>query len=525
MTTSGWARVTVVALALLSAVAGGSWYVTLRSKGPSQQAFEVPPPLPESTSEEVRQFCGVACHAYPPPDSFPRWAWRKEVEQGFYFARRSRPDLRGPSLESVVAYYENRAPLELPLPSRPVAPDKPSVHWQRHGHAIGGHGRFPEVVNVNLVRLTRGGKVKVLVCECDPLENQGQVLLFDPHAEPPTWKILARLPGPAHTEVVDLDGDGHLDILVACLGRFFPTDDKVGSVAWLRGRGDETFEPITLLRGVGRVADVQAADFRGTGKLDLVVAEFGWRQIGSILLLENRTTDWTQPRFVPRILDDRHGAIHVPVADLNGDGKPDFVALISQEHETVVAFLNEGGGKFRKETIWTAPHPAYGSSGIQLVDLDGDGDLDVLYTNGDVLDKPFVLKPYHGVHWLENRGRYPFTHHRLAEMPGVMRAVAADVRGNGILDVLAVSYLPSEEFARRDELNLDAVLWLEQKKGKFVRRPLETRTCDHFTCAVGDLKGDGRPSLVVGNFWSSRDRPLKDAITIWFPSPISDGRR
>jgi hypothetical protein len=517
---TSWRVRLLALLVLLAAVgAGATWYVASRSGGSLQPVF-VPPPAPEASAEEVKQFCGVACHAYPPPDSFPRWAWRKEVEQGFHFASRFRPDMRAPLLQSVVAYYESRAPLDLPLPSRPVAPGKPTVTWQRRGYRIAEGQRFPEVVNVNLVRLTPTGKVKILVCECDPLKNEGRVLLFDPHAEPPTWKVLARLPAPAHAEVVDLDGDGHLDILVACLGHFFPTDEKAGSVVWLRNRGDETFEPITLLRGVGRVADVQAADFRDTGKLDLVVAEFGWREIGSVLLLENHTTDWSKPRFVPVVLDERHGAINVPVADLNGDGKPDFVALISQEHETVVAFLNEGNGRFRKEVIWTAPHPAYGSSGIQLVDLDGDGDLDVLYTNGDVLDKPFVLKPYHGIHWLENRGRFPFTHHRLADMPGVMRAVAADVRGSGVKDVLAVSYLPAEEFSRRDELNLDAVLWLEQTtKGTFVRRPLETKSCDHFTCAAGDLNGDGRPALVVGNFWSTRDRPLKDTLTIWSPRP------
>src|SRR5207248_11773234 len=165
------------------------------------------------------------------------------------------------------------------------------------------------------------------------------------------------------------------------------------------------FTAIPLLEGVGRVADVQAADFRGVGKLDLIVAVFGLRDTGEILYLENRTTDWTHPVFVPHVLDDRTGGIHVPVADLNGDGRPDFVALISQEHETVVAFLNEGNGRFRKETIYEAPHPAYGSSGIQLVDLDGDGDLDVLFTNGDSLDEN-TLKPYHGVQWLENKGSF-----------------------------------------------------------------------------------------------------------------------
>src|SRR5438094_942272 len=54
---------------------------------------------------------------------------------------------------------------------------------------------------------------------------------------------------------------------------------------------------ITLLEDVGRVADVQAADFRGVGKLDLVVAEFGWLRTGKVIYLENQTTDWSHPRF------------------------------------------------------------------------------------------------------------------------------------------------------------------------------------------------------------------------------------
>src|SRR5207247_6284513 len=128
---------------------------------------------------------------------------------------------------------------------------------------------------------------------------------------------------PAHAEVVDLDGDGLKDILVANLGSVEPTDDRCGSVVWLRGGPDGRFTPITLLDGVGRVADVQAADFRGVGKLDLVVAVFGWRS-GGIFYLENQTTDWAHPKFEKRILDDRAGAIHVPIGDLNRDGKPDI---------------------------------------------------------------------------------------------------------------------------------------------------------------------------------------------------------
>jgi hypothetical protein len=260
---------------------------------------------------------------------------------------------------------------------------------------------------------------------------------------------------------------------------------------------------------------VQAADFRGNGKLDLVVAAFGWRNTGSILYLENQTSDWKKPNFVPRVLDDRHGGIHVPVGDINGDGKPDIVALISQEHETIVAFLNEDG-HFHKETIYTAPHPAYGSSGIQLVDLDGDGRLDVLYTNGDSLDPPYLLKPYHGVQWLQNCGQFPFTHHPLTPMYGAMRAVAGDFTGRGRKDILAVNYLAGELFPQRKEMQLDSLILLEQTApGEYERHSLETASCDHFSCAIGDIFGDGKTHLVTGSFSMTEAKKLNPAVTIW----------
>ena len=110
-----------------------------------------------------------------------------------------------------------------------------------------------------------------------------------------------------------------------------------------------------------------------------------------------------------------------------------------------MAFLNVGGGRFRREVIYDAPHPAFGSSGIQLVDLDGDGDRDVLMTNGDSLDSR-LLRPDHGVRWLENRGRYPFRHHHLASLYGAHRAVAADLDGDGDLDIVAASFLPGDYY-------------------------------------------------------------------------------
>jgi hypothetical protein len=262
---------------------------------------------------------------------------------------------------------------------------------------------------------------------------------------------------------------------------------------------------------------VQAADFRGVGRLDLVVAVFGWRDTGEVLYLKNETKDWSKPEFVPSVLDPRHGAIHVCVTDLNGDGKPDVVALLSQEHEKVVAYLNEGGGKFSEpQTIYEGPHPAYGSSGIQVVDLNGDGKPDVLLTNGDTLDPPLLVKPYHGVQWLENRGSFPFTHHHLTTLPGAMRAVAADFTGKGKLDILAVSLLPNEGELKKDRGRLDSIILLEQTEpGKFVRHSLERGQCDHATCTAGAWDGDGRVHFATGNFLFTKNQPLNEAISLW----------
>jgi hypothetical protein len=341
----------------------------------------------------------------------------------------------------------------------------------------------------------------------------GTVLLLRPYAPAAEIRVVTdAIPHPAHAEVADLDGDGVKDIVVADLGRAFPTDERYGSVVWIRGRPDGSFRPpLILAGGLGRVADVQVADFDGDGDRDLIVAEFGWLQIGSIRLLENRTTDPERPAFIPTTVDPRHGTIHVPVADLDGDGRPDFVALISQEHETVVAFLNAGGGRFRPEVIYAAPHPAFGSSGIQLVDLDGDGDRDVLMTNGDSLDSR-MLRPYHGVQWLENRGGYPFRHHHLAALYGAQRAVAADLDEDGDLDIVATSFLPGDFYqAPRRERGLDAIIALEQvAPGRFVRHLIEAGTCDHAACDLGDFDSDGKVDLVTGNFFMREAGPGED---------------
>lgn len=470
-------------------------------------------PLPADIEQQVHDFCG-ACHAYPPGDAFPRRHWQAEVERGYRFFDQSAMPLTPPKLSHVVKYYEQKAPEEYVETPRAATTRPLGVRFDKLSYPPPA-GRAPMISNVAPVKLPPPGKSADrepwTLLACDMVG--GRVMALRPTDPTPQWQELGKVPNPARTQVIDLDGDGILDLLVADLGSFAPTDRKCGSVVWLRGRPSGGYDAVTLLSNVGRVADVRAADFRGTGKLDLVVGVFGLQTVGELLFLENRTTDWKKPEFVPTVLDARHGTIHVPIADLNGDGRPDFVALFAQEHETVVAFINEGDGKFRKETIYKAPHPGWGSSGIQLVDMNGDGQLDVLYTNGDILDEPYLWKPYHGVQWLENQGNLKFAHRRVADMYGIHNAVAAPVTGGKLPDILAVSFLPADKFSDRVARKADAVVLFEQvAPNKFERHVLARGACDAVVCATADLFGTGRQDLIIGNFGSpTTDHP----VTIW----------
>jgi hypothetical protein len=248
------------------------------------------------------------------------------------------------------------------------------------------------------------------------------------------------------------------------------------------------------------VADARPIHAASRGKLDVIVAEFGWNRTGSLLLLRNVAEPGQRPRFEPEQLDPRTGTVHVPVCDLNSDGRPDFLALVSNEHECVEAFVNQGDGKFHRQLLWRAPDLTFGSNGIQLIDLNGDGRIDVLYTNGDAFDNDY-LSPWHGVQWLENAGSLHFEYRRLTDMPGACVALAGDFDGDEDLDILVVAFLPRGLKPETvDVKSMPSIVLLEQvSSGHFVRHTLEKGFPCHAALVVGDFDHDGDLDFVVGH--------------------------
>ena len=258
---------------------------------------------------------------------------------------------------------------------------------------------------------------------------------------------------------------------------------------------------------MARVTDIQPGDFDDDGDIDLAVGQFGYDQ-GEIRWMENQGG----LRFESHQLLSLPGTIHVPVADMDGDGDLDITAVVSQTWKQIYVFENDGRGNFESHIVYGATNEDFGSSGISLTDLDQDGDVDVLYTNGDAFDYiPSLPKPWHGVQWLENRGGLEFVYHRIGDFPGAYSAKAADADNDGDLDVFVVSM-----FADWSDPEATSIAWLENNGSQaFTLRTIDSTPTRLVVLDAGDLDGDGWMDVVTGGMYSHEPFDRMSRVTWW----------
>ena len=455
---------------------------------------------PEELEAEIRTFC-TQCHGFPEPSLFPEHRWPSEIDRAFGFHRDSgRTDVKEPDSTAVLAWYVKYSEPQ-PVATTPLETDKETVFAQPvPGPML---KRAAGVANVLVVDTAAGKQIYT----SDMISGRMNSIAGDLT----TYNRFYEGTNPGRLRPVDLNPDCEVEYLLSDLGTPGVTDELVGKVQWLQqtsiGPEGPVFDVTTLQDGLSRTADARAADFDGDGDQDVVIAEFGWEKTGSVVLLEN-----DNGTFKRSTIDKRHGAVQLEIVDFDADGKLDFVVIFGQELESVEVFRNVGDLKFEVKQIYRSETPSFGMSSLALFDNDGDGDLDILFTSGDMYDS-FQIQKHHGLYMLTNDGdQFPVTF--LGTQIAAMCTEYGDVDGDGDIDIVAGSFIPQETPFYTSKGYPALVLYEQTEPMKYRPRVLKAGDCAHAAIELADLDDDGDLDLIVGSMHDQGS--AKDpAVMVW----------
>jgi hypothetical protein len=190
----------------------------------------------------------------------------------------------------------------------------------------------------------------------------------------------------------DLDGDGDLDLAFAC---YKDASTSANSMVFLQGdEGFTGWTASTLLPTRGARA-VSAADIDADGNYDLVFANSfsgGSAEIPSFIYWGKTGGGFAvAPAELPTV-----GAEDIEVADVDGDGDQDIVfanAIDNLGERGVHSYIYRNKGTRSFATTPDFRLPTVGASAVTVVDLDGEGWMDLVFAcryNGSSYDTPSV---------------------------------------------------------------------------------------------------------------------------------------
>jgi len=188
------------------------------------------------------------------------------------------------------------------------------------------------------------------------------------------------------------------------------------------------------------------------------------------------------------IIDDTYstdGALSVYSVDIDGDGDMDVLSA-SYEDDKIVWYENiDGQGTFGQQQIIT--NNANGAREVYAIDIDGDGDMDVIsashYTNIE-----------HKVAWYENTdGQGTFGNEQIitTNALGALSVFATDIDGDGANDVISASSYDSK------------IAWYKNidGNGNFGAEQIIAINLEQaFAVYATDVDGDGDMDVLASNY-------------------------
>jgi hypothetical protein len=266
----------------------------------------------------------------------------------------------------------------------------------------------------------------------------------------------------------DVDRDGDLDVVSASAA-----DDTIAWHENVDGDGSR-WETFIITDTADGARSVFAADLDGDGDADLMSAS---STDDRIVWYENRfghVDSWV----IHEITGAADEANSVFAADLDRDGDLDVLSA-SYSDDTIAWYENSAGDGTAWE-IHTITTLANGIESIHAVDVDADGDTDVLSAS----------KEDDTIAWYENRagdGSAWTTHKVSTTVPGAINVSAADLDNDGDQDLMVVS-VDDRRFAWYENTDGDGSAW--------TLRSLSNSALGAAALVAADLDGDGDLDLI-----------------------------
>jgi Bacterial Ig domain/FG-GAP-like repeat len=248
----------------------------------------------------------------------------------------------------------------------------------------------------------------------------------------------------------DVNGDGFIDMAVA-------NSNHVPSRLYLTNGAPLTsgnYSTIQIGTDLGYGQDVKIADVNGDGKPDLIltyiVAEASNTDPSGIAIYLNNGTSNPFNNVTPLRLLVGQSVEAIAVTDLNGDGKPDLVAVVSNAPLTqndLFVYLNTGSASAPfngPQTLQPDTDLGGGCVSVNVGDMNGDGLPDLLFgcTPPSPNATPAPANPAVGAIYLNNGTANPFVNVVPVDIPATSQssygrsvAVGTLIR-NGTPDVL-----------------------------------------------------------------------------------------